>query len=1121
VGLEHGEAPVNGFIGGLSEWARQYLGYLIQTLSASLRGFSSARTSIKFLIGIISLVVPVCLFVLVSSLRAMPNMIMVTVNTDGSSAGVCTLRAAIDSANSRTTADGSNCQTGTGNDVIQFGIGNTTITLTSALPPVTNSGSLTIDGTTQNITIDGATMYQVLSLTAGALTVNNLTIADGSATNGGAISNALGTLVLNNDTFSSNTAELGGAIYNGASLAVTNTTFSGNTAGINGGGIYNVGGTATLTNTTFEGNTTSDGAGGGGIYNGAGTMTISNSILAGSESSLNCAPANAITNGGYNISDDASCAFGADIDANGQFIGDNINPMLSAAGLVNNGGPTDTIALPSTSPAINAIPIAQCPSIDQRGFPRPGQPSSSACDVGAYELEGFAPGNLVVAVEGCGVHGGTCTSVPNSTGVASGNGTAGGYGDNQAAPLTLFQYQPNATATSIGGVNYVNSIVLPQSASGANFPVSGEYGSSSEATVQLSGDANYLTIMGYGIDALSFNANPENYGTLLNPKGSANYGALAQTGSLTLNNQTLGSPYPTGYTPVPRVVALIDANGNMNTSTALYNIFDFNNPRSAYTANESTVYASGQGSGTDTTGGVFYSPVGAVNDNPTAITGIDACASKGCATATIGQDTRTVQIYNNALYISVDSTEGKSNNRSFIGGLGAPPATTTYSPVASSPGAVPNVIVPNNDTVGTVKVGPTELNGFGNTGGTGQITITTSGSTNGNPLNDSTTKVNGTALNLINLSPQNYFFASASVLYVADDGAPKNDSNGDNNCNGSDNIGDGGLQKWVNSASNGSGTWSLVYTLYQGLNLVNNCNTTGTTGLYGLAGVVNNGTAYLYATNYTLADLDQTYLYGITDPLSNMTPPLASSVFTVLDTAPPDSNFKGVSFAPTEPSSIPTATVTATPTSTATQTGTPTSTATLTATPTSTATLTATPTSTATQTGTPTSTATLTATPTSTATLTATPTATLTRTATVTATVTATRTATPTRTATATRTVTPTATPTATATPQPIVQLLPDALVYLTFNEETATETVVIRNAGPGLLQFGPAEIIGNGFSIKSDSCSGSVAQGGVCNINVAFDPAFPGLYLGQLAIADNGLFSPQEVILLGIDLGF
>src|SRR5580698_8703559 len=85
----------------------------------------------------------------------------------------------------------------------------------------------------------------------------------------------------------------------------------------------------------------------------------------------------------------------------------------------------------------------------------------------------FQQGNLVVAVEGCGNHGGTCTNVSNGTGNGSGNSSVGGYGDNQGAPLTLFQYTPNNTASA----TFVNSLVLPQDVSGANFAVAGEYGS--------------------------------------------------------------------------------------------------------------------------------------------------------------------------------------------------------------------------------------------------------------------------------------------------------------------------------------------------------------------------------------------------------------------------------------------------------------------------------------------------------------------------------------------------------------------------------------------------------------------------------------------------------------------
>lgn len=474
----------------------------------------------------------------------------------------------------------------------------------------------------------------------------------------------------------------------------------------------------------------------------------------------------------------------------------------------------------------------------------------------------FTPGNVVVAVSGCGVMTGPGVGC---AGVTYGAGSVGGYvtnyGDNQGSPLTLLQFTPAGT--------YVNALVLPQTGSGANFPVSAEYGSSSEGTLQSSGNKTYLTVGGYGINAAKYNFSPLSYTSYINFSKAR---ALAQTSSLT----------GFSWTPVPRVVALIDANGNVNSTTALYNVFDQNNIRSTFTADGTSVYVSGQGStatenGTsggsstlDATGGVFYSPTGAVNTAPTTITGTDAGSGES-------QESNEVQISNNTLYVSSDSKEG-SFNRSFVGTLGSPPATSLFT------------CTPNCAT-GSGTIGPAEMSGFGNTGGTGKVTLTTGASSNGNNLN------NTSALKAINLSPMNYFFASPTVLYVADSGHPKNDSNNDDNSNSSANIGDGGLQKWVFS----SGSWSLKYTLYQGLNLVNNGSASGTTGLYGLAGVSDGTTATLYATNFTLSDLDQTYLYGISDTLSNSTPPGASQAFTLLATAPADSNFKGVAVVPTTP----------------------------------------------------------------------------------------------------------------------------------------------------------------------------------------------------------------------------
>jgi hypothetical protein len=164
-----------------------------------------------------------------------------------------------------------------------------------------------------------------------------------------------------------------------------------------------------------------------------------------------------------------------------------------------------------------------------------------------------------------------------------------------------------------------------------------------------------------------------------------------------------------------------------------------------------------------------------------------------------------------------------------------------------------------------------------------------------NPAFTTASKTKG----IVYLSPENFFFASATVMYVADSGAPKGDNNGSGNS--AQGVSDGGLQKW----SLVSGKWVLDYTLSAGLNLV--ADTTpcaanavgcGTTGLIGLAGQVIGNSVQLFATNSTLGDEDQTYLYGITDDLSAVTLPV-SETFSILDTAAPDTNIRGVAFAPT------------------------------------------------------------------------------------------------------------------------------------------------------------------------------------------------------------------------------
>jgi CSLREA domain-containing protein len=351
-----------------------------------------------------------------------------TLSDPAGPSGTCSLRNAITAANTMTMTNG--CAAGTGNDTIQFNITGT-IALGSKLPQIIDS-KLSINGpASPGITIDGRGAVQVMEVASDAtLNLSRLTVAHGSGHFIGGIYND-GTLTVTNSTFSGNDASGGGGILNSfvGTLTVTNSTFAGNNAS-EGGGIYN-GGALTVTNSTFSGN---EAAGGGGIEN-FGTLTITNSIFAGNDASEGGGIDNfdtltvtnstfsdnsgaggfggisnewsaslkstimsasscvgTITDAGYNISDDDTCAFTATGSRN------STNPMLDPNGLRNNGGPTQTIALLPGSPAIDAIPLADCtdqasqpnPIItDQRRFPRPDTADGN-CDIGAYEHQDAA-----------------------------------------------------------------------------------------------------------------------------------------------------------------------------------------------------------------------------------------------------------------------------------------------------------------------------------------------------------------------------------------------------------------------------------------------------------------------------------------------------------------------------------------------------------------------------------------------------------------------------------------------------------------------------------------------------------------------------------------------------------
>ena len=275
-------------------------------------------------------------------------------------------------------------------DTINFGLSGT-ITINSELPAVMNT--LTIDGSGQTVILSGNDQYQIISTGAGGtLTLKFLTLTDSSVAFDGGLFENLGTAILENDLFTDGHSTVnGGAISNMGTLTVINSTFSGNTAAGDGGAIYTgMGGVAYITNVTFSGNTAAAGDG-GALYNHGGTVDLKGSILATSTGG-SCAGTVAIADEGHNIADDGTCS-----TSSGTSVNNSTTLNLDPAGLAENGGPTETIALEPTSEAVEFIPVADCTdqssptpialTDDQRGDPRPDPGNPNFCSAGAFELQ--------------------------------------------------------------------------------------------------------------------------------------------------------------------------------------------------------------------------------------------------------------------------------------------------------------------------------------------------------------------------------------------------------------------------------------------------------------------------------------------------------------------------------------------------------------------------------------------------------------------------------------------------------------------------------------------------------------------------------------------------------------
>jgi len=308
--------------------------------------------------------------------------------------GLCTLRAAIQEAE----------HAGGGEVILSAGFGAYVLTipagseLNASAPPNLATGdldistSITVTGSGADVSvIDGGNAVRVFDVHAnGFLRLTGVTIQNGKGdhdgatghSHGGAIHNH-GTLSLANSVVSGSVADAagwgGGGITNASNGSATlrNVTVARNSTASRGGGIENLGQLSML-NVTVAQNTAPAGQG-GGIFTG-GTTRPTNTLIALNSSGGGCRTTGAVTSGGNNLDEDATCALAQSTDLTG-------DPGFEPGGLV--GAPIYYPLLASSQAVDAGSPIIGfCPSPDVIGQLRPQDGNGDGidvCDIGSYE----------------------------------------------------------------------------------------------------------------------------------------------------------------------------------------------------------------------------------------------------------------------------------------------------------------------------------------------------------------------------------------------------------------------------------------------------------------------------------------------------------------------------------------------------------------------------------------------------------------------------------------------------------------------------------------------------------------------------------------------------------------
>ena len=324
---------------------------------------------------------------------------------------------------------------GVGDLIITNSIFDGNVAGSGGVGQIGNDGNVTIVGSTfSNNYADGSGgVFYITSDVTGDVSISGSSFVGNEATDGGGAiyTKNDGSLTVTSSTFSGNISDdWGGALYLGTTgqvvsvtdslfadnyastsggaidsdandqiVTINNSTFVGNSSGSSGGAIWkNEGGSLTINMSTITENSA---ASGGGVYfeatyAGQADVTITGTILTGNTGNGGVADDLNTQIEPYlpvaTISDSVLGVVDADITVTASNNIDATAPgfVLGLAALADNGGTTETMALLTGSPAIDAGP-ATVPTFTGNGFDQRGTPYvrvyNGQSDIGAFELQ--------------------------------------------------------------------------------------------------------------------------------------------------------------------------------------------------------------------------------------------------------------------------------------------------------------------------------------------------------------------------------------------------------------------------------------------------------------------------------------------------------------------------------------------------------------------------------------------------------------------------------------------------------------------------------------------------------------------------------------------------------------